>query len=63
MRLDEMTAEERAKLLRRAVLAEIAALEARQARAVREAALDYPGARERLQEIDQKIAELRKELM
>jgi hypothetical protein len=62
MRLDEMTAEERAKLLRRAVQAQIDALEARQARAIREATLDIPGARARLQDIDDQIAELRKAL-
>ncbi len=57
-----MTADERAKLLRRAVQAQIDALEARQARALREAALQYPGAAQRLQDIDNAIAALRLEM-
>jgi hypothetical protein len=52
-----------AAAVRRAmVVAQIADLEARQARAIREAALDQPGARARLQDIDNQIAQLRKDL-
>jgi hypothetical protein len=54
--------EDRAALLRRHVVTQIAALEARQARALREAALGMSGAQQRLIEIDNTIAALRLEL-
>lgn len=44
------------------VMRQIAALESRQPRALRELALGQPGALERLQDIDDQIAELRKAL-
>lgn len=47
---------------RSAVLAEIQALEATQARAIREAALAYDGAKQRLQALDDQIIKLRAEL-
>jgi hypothetical protein len=54
--------DDRAALLRRHVVTQIAAIEARQARAVREAALGQPGAAQRLQDIDDQITTLREQL-
>lgn len=49
-------------LARRAALCEIRSLEGKQHRALREALLNKPGATQRLQAIDDKIAELRKRI-
>lgn len=59
----ELSAVARARATGRAeALAQILEIERSQARAVREALLDRPGALERLRELDRRIAELRSKL-